>query len=506
MRSRHHAAGAVLAATASVLGVCAFHAVDASPVRAESYLTQSLHSAAASRTAHRATPDAAGRAGRPNVFMITVDDASGGDFRYMPHVQHLLADSGVTLSNAVAPSPICVPARASLLTGQYAHNHGARTISGPHGGFASFDDRNTLPVWLQKAGYTTLFVGKYLNGYGEHDPTYIPPGWDQWHATVDPSTYNFMRPELNDNGRLTRYHRYNTYLLRDRINRLLAKPARTTRPWYLWANYVAPHRGDPVEPNDPPGFATTHPAPQDVGSFSWLPLPRTPDMFHRWAGGPSPYDAFQRGGLRKVYDQRIEALQAVDRAVASHVAELKRTHQWRNTLVILTSDNGYAVGEHNVVGKLWFWREISNIPAVIHGPGVPQGTTVSTLVSNPDIAATIAAVAGATPTGRVVDGSNVLPLLSEPTVQRVVPLEGWKVRNGDAKLYTGLRYGTRWTYFRYTDGRREGLFDHSTDPYELHNLIHSRRPAIQRLLQVLRRLDRQYAACRGATCRRLSSG
>ncbi|HJQ04375.1 MAG TPA: sulfatase-like hydrolase/transferase [Nocardioides sp.] len=501
MRSRNRAAGAVLAASASVLGLCAFHAAEAPPVRAEAYRAQALHHAATSGLTYRATPGAERRAGRPNVFMITVDDAAIGDFKYMPHVQHLLADSGATLDNAIAPSPICVPARASLLTGQYAHNHGARTISGPHGGFASFDDHNTLPVWLQKAGYRTLFVGKYLNGYGEDGrPTYIPPGWNQWHATVDPTTYNFMKPELNNNGRLTRYHRYSTYVLRDQVNQLLANPARTRNPWYLWANYVAPHKGDPVEPNDPRDFDTTYPAPQDKGSFSWLPLPQKPDMFHWRAGGPSDFNAFQKAELKKVFDQRIEALQAVDRAVASHVAELKRTHQWNNTLVILTSDNGYAVGEHNVVGKLWFWREISNIPVVIHGPGVPQGASVRTLISNPDIAATIAAAAGATPTGRVVDGSNVLPLLSEPTVQRVVPLEGWKVENGDAQLYTGLRYGTRWTYFRYTNGRLEGLFDHRADPYELHNLVHSRRPAIQQLLRKLRRLDRRYAACKGSTC------
>src|SRR5829696_2962877 len=76
----------------------------------------------------------------PNLLMVTVDDASWNTMRYMPHLQRLMADEGVTLRNGLAPTPICVPARASLLTGQYAHNHGAVTISGEGGGVAAFDE------------------------------------------------------------------------------------------------------------------------------------------------------------------------------------------------------------------------------------------------------------------------------------------------------------------------------------------------------------------------------
>ena len=109
-----------------------------------------------------------------------------------------LAARGTRFVDAYTSCPICVPARASLLSGQYAHNHGAVTINGVGGGVQAFDQHRTLPVWLQRAGYRTMFVGKYLNGYGEQDaPTYVPPGWSSWHATVDPTTYNFVKPTVN---------------------------------------------------------------------------------------------------------------------------------------------------------------------------------------------------------------------------------------------------------------------------------------------------------------------
>ena len=66
--------------------------------------------------------------------------------------------------------PLCCPSRATYLTGQYAHNHGVIHNAGPFGGYARLDHTNTLPVWLQQAGYRTIHVGRYLNGYGTRTP------------------------------------------------------------------------------------------------------------------------------------------------------------------------------------------------------------------------------------------------------------------------------------------------------------------------------------------------
>ena len=448
---------------------------------------------------------------RPNILMITSDDLAEGDLAYMPHVRRLLARQGVTFANAVAPTPICVPARASLLSGQYAHNHGARTISGPYGGFAAFDEDRTVPVALQRAGYDTLFTGKYLNGYGEDGTAHVvPPGWTDWRATVDPYTYGFFNPRINHNGVLTQYHRYTTYVMRDQANAMIDDPSRQEKPWFMWVNYVAPHHGGPIEADDPASLyagteagdiQTTVPAPEDAHTYDDLPLPQRPDMFQIPTGAPpdSPsrhhWTAPEKTALRLEYDQRIEAVQALDRAVASQVRELRRTHQLSRTIVIFGSDNGYATGEHNINGKLMHYDSILRIPLLMRGPRIPQGRTVETAVTNPDVATTILAIAGAQPL-RPQDGVNILPWLDAPTQWRVTPIEGWRVTDGNRQLYAGVRVGP-WTYVRLYAGGEE-LYLRTTDPYELHDRAHD--PRYRQALRQLRALTARTRDCAGSSC------
>ncbi len=447
---------------------------------------------------------------RPNFLLITADDASVDDLAYMPRLRKLLTAQGTTF-DGVAPTPICVPARASILTGQYSHNHGALTIEGEDGGFDSFDDRRTLPVWLRRAGYDTMLVGKYLNGYGVRSPRYVPPGWTDWQGSIDPTTYTFDRALLNANGRPTSYRNYNTDVFRDVTNSRLAKPRRRKRPWFMWVNYVAPHHGGPVESDDPlatfpflePTVMTPMPAQRHRNMFRGLKLPRKPDMFALGSRVPetSPSREFTwsrdgRAALREAQQQRLESLQAVDEAIASHIRTLRRTRQLGRTYVIFTSDNGYALGEHNLYGKLWHYREPLEIPIVVRGPGVPRGRTSPTTVTNPDLPVSIAAAAQAKPMRRV-DGVNVFDHLrgtSEGT--RVVPIEAYPVRGGERALYKGIRLGD-WTYVRFRNGSEE-MYDGRTDPYQMRNLV--KAPAYLPQLRELRVMTQTYKTCAGHTC------
>jgi arylsulfatase A-like enzyme len=446
--------------------------------------------------------------------MITVDDASVGDLAVMPRVRRLIAERGTTVRQAVAPTPICVPARASLLTGQYAHNHGALTISGDGGGFAAFgNDEETLPVWLQRAGYDTMFVGKYLNGYGEQSSAdYVPPGWTDWKGTVDPATYNFEHPELNDNGDVRRVDEYSSDLFSDLTVQLVSDPARERRPWYLWVNYVAPHHGGPDEPDDPAEvypddpdpIKTTVPAARHRDMFADTGFPDKPNMFEQDTSDKpriSPvhrvWEGDRKAELLEAYQQRLESLQAVDEAVGRTVRTLRRTGQLADTVVIFASDNGYAVGEHNLFGKLWHYRETNGIPLVLAGPGVPRDHVSDTPVTNPDLATTIAALARARPT-RPQDGVDVLPWLRSRADARVIPLEAYPVMGGRTPLYVGVRVG-RWTYVRWRTGAEE-LYDRSVDPYEMDSV--ARSPDYRAKRRELRALTARYLHCRGQTCPR----
>ncbi len=450
---------------------------------------------------------------RPNIVMITSDDAAVTDLRYMPRVRNLLVRQGTRLTDAIAPTPLCVPARASLVTGQYATNHGARTISGPHGGAKSLHERTALPVWLHRAGYRTWFTGKYLNGYGESGvgPRHVPPGWDQWRATVDPTTYNFMEPVVNINGHLKRFHAYSTDVIRKQSLAMLGSHPRSHRPFFLWVNYVAPHFGGPHYRGDPAqrfrgtraALKTTVPAPRDRGRFAALHLPDLPNMFERDVSdkpkaSPSHHDYGPHGrhAARLAFDRRIEALQDVDRSVGATIGQLRRMHQLQHTLVIFASDNGYVVGQNHYVGKLWAYNDILRIPMVIRGPGVPRGKVVHTAVTNPDIATTIARVARARPEVPQ-DGVNILPWLHAPTRERVVPIVAWPLHNGAVRpKYAGVRVGP-WTYVRYRNGAEE-LYDRVRDPYELHNIAH--RARFHPELEEMRALSTRYRHCAGSTC------
>ena len=451
---------------------------------------------------------------RPNVMMITVDDMSVDDLRSMPRVAEVLAAKGATLTNTIAPTPICAPSRASMLTGQYAHNHGTLGVKGEHGGFRTLEDTDTLPVWLRRAGYDTMFVGKYLNGYGEGGRkarTYVPPGWTDWRGSVDPTTYRFFSTKLNINGQVRRYSRYNTDLFAAQTTDLLRSRERGDKPWYLWVNYVAPHNGGPRDPDDP---LTTHPNHErEIGTT--VPAPRHRDLFDgvdmpakpsRWEADTSDkvadgtgrnWDATSRSLLTEAWQQRQESLRAIDQAVGKHVRVLRRTGQLKRTVIIFSSDNGYLMGEHNLTGKLRHYRESLQVPTVVRGPGVVRGAAVSTLVSTADWPVTIAALAKAIPVKRVLDGVDVSPYWGKTrAVPRVVPIEAYSEDSGSRRTYSGIRYADRYTYVALEEG--EELYDLRADPYELENVAQD--PTYAGVLDRMREWDARYRDCRGATC------
>jgi len=135
-----------------------------------------LVSAVALVAACSALPCAAQRsaADRPNILFILADDMDVESASHMPRLKSLIADQGVTFTDAFATYPICCPSRASILTGQYPHNHQILFNVPPLGGFAKFRDRggeaSTIATWLKAAGYRTALYGKYLNGYPGNTP------------------------------------------------------------------------------------------------------------------------------------------------------------------------------------------------------------------------------------------------------------------------------------------------------------------------------------------------
>ena len=151
----------------------------------------------------QARPSSADKDGRPNILVVMTDDMSAADLKLMPNVRKLLAKKGTTFADAVDSFPLCCPARATFITGQYAHNHGVKGNFAPYGWYGMKDRKNILPAWLDDAGYRTALIGKWLNGYGALDAHgEIPNGFDIWRGLLDVSAYDYSNFVMNANGTL----------------------------------------------------------------------------------------------------------------------------------------------------------------------------------------------------------------------------------------------------------------------------------------------------------------
>ena len=201
-------------------------------------------------------------------------------------------------------APCCSPSRVTLLTGQYAHNHGVESNNPPHGGYPAFrrkvNPKHTLPAYLHRAGYRTGLVGKYLNYYGTTKPREIPKGWDHWQALTLGEAWMYGYT-LNSNGHLRRYDGspsdYQTDVLSRKADRFLRRSARRRRPFFLLLATGAPHE-EPASFFKPHPHRNPRPAPRDRNRFRNRHLPSPPSFNERKIGDKPQLPFLRRHRLR----------------------------------------------------------------------------------------------------------------------------------------------------------------------------------------------------------------
>jgi N-acetylglucosamine-6-sulfatase len=449
---------------------------------------------------------------RPNVVVLMTDDQTLESMRVMGGVRRMLAERGTTFTRSFVSFALCCPSRATFLTGQYAHNHGVLGNRPPDGGYGRLDTAETLPVWLERAGYRTMHVGKFLNRYGQdRPPTEVPPGWDDWHASVDPLTYRYYGTMLNENGTLRTYPaQYSTDLYARRAEELIRHAAGEERPFFLSVGFLAPHGGGPRELDDPVGLATPVPAWRHRDRFAAEPLPTAVraafgerDMSDKpeYLRARPPITPERTEAIEENYRQRLESLLAVDEAVVSIISALRREGELESTLVIFTSDNGFFHGEHRMPSeKMLAYEPSIRVPFVMRGPGVPAGAERHQLVTNADLAPTILDAADAEST-KPQDGASLLPLLVDPHLEwgRDLLIEG---TDGFTVVAFEAIRTHRYLYVQYATGERE-LYDLERDPHELRS-VHD-DPAYEAVETELARRLRPLSTCVGLRCRARAS-
>jgi len=382
---------------------------------------------------------------RPNILMILVDDLGYGDLAcygakdiQSPNIDRLVA-SGVRFDNFYANCPVCSPTRAALLTGRYPDIAGVPGVIRTHikNNWGYLDPRAiTLPQLLKKAGYHTAIVGKWHLGLASPN-TPNERGFDHFHGFLGDMMddyynhrrhgYNYMRldeKQIDPEGHAT-----------DLFTRwacdYITQHARSTRPFFLYLAYNAPHT--PIQP--PP---------------DWLEKvkKRLPGLADRRA-------------------RLVALIEHLDYGIGQVLSALEESGQSQNTLVIFTSDNGgqLAVGADNGPlrgGKQDMYEGGIRVPACAAWPGkIKPGSRSDRVALTMDLYPTICDAAGAQ-IDHPIDGRTILPTLLGKDQPRIDRYLFWVRREGG-------RYGGR-AYYAARFGDFKLVQNSPFEPLELYNL------------------------------------
>lgn len=412
-----------------------------------------------------------------NVVVILSDDhrydffsahPDAPDFLETPGMDRMAAE-GAHLANAFVTTSLCSPSRASILTGQYAHNHGVVDNTSPIPEGTRF-----FPQDLQENGYRTAYVGKWHMGEDDDRPQ---PGFDHWVSFRGQGSYT--DPLLNINGEQVPHEGYTTDILTDYAIEWLREQD-GSEPFFLELSHKAVH-------------AEFVPAPRHAGTYAEITVPYPPTMVdternywgkprwvreqrYSWHGvdylyhgtlGPGGFDAF--------YRRYAEALLALDESVGRVLEYLDESGLAENTLVLYLGDNGFLLGEHGLIDKRNAYEASIRIPMLAWAPGwIAPGSRVEGLVRNLDIAPTLLELTGSTTT-IPMDGASFLGLLrGEPageTDREFLYEYYWEYAFPHTPTTFALR-GDRFKYIYYHGvWDTFELYDLQSDPEERVNLI-----------------------------------
>ncbi|OKL48412.1 phosphodiesterase [Boudabousia liubingyangii] len=439
---------------------------------------------------------------RPNFLVILTDDQGPWAMsRTMPELVTPTVDSlvanGTTFDNFYCASPVCSPARASLLTGRMPSAHGVHDwlVGERHpdaaedvylGGLAN------LPETLQRAGYTCGMSGKWHVGTAQRPA----PGFDFWYAHRLGGGPYYGAPVWSEDGTRVSEERYFTYAVAEEACKFIDQMGQAKRaadtgagrfqagtndpsqapgsdpenpkdnpnpaPFYLQVNFTAPH--DPWINNHPQDLYDLYDGCEFESVPREDPHPWTKQFkkdFEDAFANPTPY-----------LQGYAASLSGVDRALKDLLDRLKANGLDENTVVVYMADNGFSCGHHGIWGKgngtfpMNFWENSVRVPFVISLPGQSQARTVADHVSATSFFPTICELAGVEPQEDPLRaGDSVAGLVKgerpgDGTDSVVIYDEygsGRMIRNGD------------WKFIDRYDGPIE-LYNLANDPEERENL------------------------------------
>ena len=446
---------------------------------------------------------------RPNIVFIVTDDQRADTMHVsppvMPNVLKWFRDGdpaagvvgGTEYVNAFATTPMCCPARASIFSGRYPHNHGViKNTFGP-----KLLSTSTVQRYLNDIGYENAIFGKYLNGW-----TPVPPAG----AACNPCNAHEDAPEAGPAPNFDQYSifegykatnlnvsagvtppgadEYTTDYVFDRAQEFVQghEGANDGTPWFLYLAPQAPHESAGNRQKYGPdawkrmlednrlGVNENTPVPAHTQDLEDIDDVLTkPRYVQQWGAPPMFTDyrtVFESPGLPGLQKQQLRSLIPVDDGVNRLFTKLEDTGEADDTLAVFISDNGYQWREHAAeggdcvdsagvgrstpcgpTGKARPYRESVKVPFYVRWPGHPDvgaSTTATQMVTNLDPAVTVMDVIDAQPSGAadqpVMDGWSLFSfwrrtyVLTENLAGELDDVPGWRALRTNSALY--VRY------------------------------------------------------------------
>ncbi len=445
---------------------------------------------------------------RPNILYIMSDDhaahaigAYGSRLAALnptPVIDQLAAE-GAILTNAFCTNSICTPSRATIMTGQYAHINGVKTLNG-----SIPEAEQHLARLITGAGYETAMIGKWhldaepaafdfytvLPGQGSYfNPLFCVRGPQPWPK-------NTFRVAGGDST-------HSSDAITDISLKWLRERRQKEKPFFLMHHFKAPH--DNFE---------------NAERYDWLyedvDIPEPASLRNRGAHGPLHHDlygtsvgkrnerrnmgqhmfvdpqlseaAYQGEAYQRYLKKYLRCVRGVDDNIARLLDYLQETGELDNTVIVYTADQGFMLGEHDYIDKRWMYEESLRMPFIVRYPkSIPAGIRVDAIVNNVDFAPTLLDFAGVT-TPDFMQGRSFRTMLEGGPAPADWPqatyYRYWMhmahhdnpahlgIRTRDFKLihFYGAPLDAVGAVPTLTPPYWE-LYDLRTDPQEMHNLI-----------------------------------
>ncbi len=433
----------------------------------------------------------------PNVVVILTDDqgcwalgCAGNSELRTPNLDRLAAE-GIRFKNFFCTSPVCSPARASLLTGRIPSQHGVHDwIRAGNSVVEPERDGKLIPYLQGQIGYTDLLAARGyscgLSGKWHLGDCHHPQkSFDFWHAHARAGGKYYGAPLVSGESTVRFEPRYVTDAFTDGALEFLDGQLDSSRPFYLSLHYTAPHS---------PWDREQHPAEYFDPYYNDCPFESVPDVApHPWAEANHLF--LEEPGKRREYLSGYYAsIEAMDAGVGRVLDWLDENGLRENTLVFFTSDNGMNMGHHGICGKgngtrpLNMYDTSVKVPAILSRPGhLPEGMVSGEMLGHYDFMPTLLDYLGiANPEADELPGRSFAELLRSGE-----PGERGDVVVFDEYGYARMIRTRRWKYVqRLPDGPYE-LYDLEGDPSEGTNLYGE--PGREELVGELRsRLERWF--------------